>query len=396
MTLALDGIRVVEVSQFEVGTMCGQQLAWLGADVIKIEKPGQGDSTRAFPAFFATLNSSKRSVTIDLKADAGREAFLDLVRTADVVVENLAPGKFEALGLSYAVLRESNPRVVFARAKGFGSWGPYASYKAFDMVAQATSGAMVATGEAEGPPLIERFPVADNATGIHLALGIMAALWQRQITGVGQEVEATLHDTMLSMGRAWFALHRFGGDAHGTASSYGRNGNRAKAAGDVYPCKGGGRFDQVYILCMENRPMWQSLLELVGRPDLAAVDSDPFDASASDEHSRAVDDSISAWTSQRDKFEAMRLLGEAGVPAGAVLTPDEVIADAHNAAREMIVEVEHPSYGPCRILGSPIKLSASALRIDAPPLELGEHTAEVLGELGYSAEQVRAARNDDS
>src|SRR5262249_8702898 len=154
------------------------------------------------------LNSSKRSVTIDLKADAGRQAFLDLVQTADVVVENLAPGKFEALGLSYEVLCEINPRVVFARAKGFGSWGPYASYKAFDMVAQAPSGAMVATGEAEGPPLIERFPVADNATGIHLALGVMAALWQRQTTGRGQQVEATLHDTMLSMGRAWFALHR--------------------------------------------------------------------------------------------------------------------------------------------------------------------------------------------
>jgi formyl-CoA transferase len=391
---ALDGIRVVEVSQFEVGTVCGQQLAWLGADVIKVEKPGEGDGTRVWPAFFATLNSSKRSVTIDLKAAPGRQAFLDLVRTADVVVENLAPGKFEALGLAYEVLREVNARVVFARAKGFGTWGPYASYKAFDMIAQATSGAMVATGEADGPPLIERFPVADNATGIHLALAIMAALWQRQTTGEGQQVEASLHDTMLSMGRAWFALQRFGGEVHGTTSHHQRNGNRAKTAGDLYPCKGGDRFDQVYILCMETRPMWRALLELVGRPDLAAVDPDPFNAS--DQYSRAVDESISAWTSQHDKFEAMRLLGEAGIPAGAVLTPDEVIADPHNAAREMIVEVEHPSYGKCHILGSPLKLSASEMRIDAPAFELGEHTDEVLGDLGYSAEQVRATRNDKS
>src|SRR5262249_8859835 len=152
--------------------------------------------------------------------------------------------------LSYEVLCEINPRVVFARAKGFGSWGPYASYKAFDMVAQATSGAMVATGEAEGPPLIERFPVADNATGIHLALGIIAALGRRQTTGGGRKAGEPPPDTWLSMGRAWFALHRFGGDGHGDPSSYGRNGNRAKTAGDVYPCKGGGHFDQVYILCM--------------------------------------------------------------------------------------------------------------------------------------------------
>jgi formyl-CoA transferase len=222
----------------------------------------------------------------------------------------------------------------------------------------------------------------------------MAALWQRQTTGEGQQVEASLHDTMLSMGRAWFALQRFGGEVHGTTSHHQRNGNRAKTAGDLYPCKGGDRFDQVYILCMETRPMWRALLELVGRPDLAAVDPDPFNPS--DQYSRAVDESISAWTSQHDKFEAMRLLGEAGIPAGAVLTPDEVIADPHNAAREMIVEVEHPSYGKCHILGSPLKLSASELRIDAPAFELGEHTDEVLGDLGYSAEQVRAARNDKS
>jgi formyl-CoA transferase len=181
---------------------------------------------------------------------------------------------------------------------------------------------------------------------------------------------------MLSMGRSWFS-QQFGSDADSTASHYRRNGNRAKVAGDLYPCAGGGRFDQIYILCVESRPMWRVLLELVGRPDLVTAGSLP-----PEDYEAAVEECIRAWTSERDKFEAMRVLGEAGVPCGAVLTPHEVIADPHNAAREMIVEVEHPTYGTCRILGSPLKLSASPARIGPPPFELGEHTAEVLAELG--------------
>jgi formyl-CoA transferase len=386
--LALTGIRVVEVSQAEVATACGQQLAWLGADVIKVERPEGGDGTRRLPAFFGTLNSSKRSVVIDLKTAGGREVFLDLVRTADVVIENLSPGKFEEFGLGYETLRSANPRVVFARAKAFGTWGEYGTYKGYDMMAQAASGAMAATGTADGPPLIERFPVADNATGMHLALGIMAALWQRERTGKGQEVEVALHDTMLSMGRMWFSQY-FAPGGRPDAYQYMRNTNRCNVLGDLYPCAG-SRFDQIYIIANERRPMWATLLRIVGRPDLATR---PEKMSA-EEYDDEVNAAVRAWTATRDKFDVMQTLGEAGVPAAAVLTSEEVLENPHVHSREMIVEVEHDTHGRMTILGCPIKMSSSPAHIASPPLELGEHTAAMLRELGYPDTKLAALRAD--
>ncbi len=384
MECALGGIKVVECSQFEVGTACGQTLAWLGADVIKVEQPGRGDPARVYPIFFATLNSSKRSVTLNLKADAGRQAFLDLVATADVVLENMSPGKFESLGLDYDTLRAVNPRLVFARGKGFGTYGEYASYKSFEMIAQATGGAMAATGEASGPPMMERFPIADHATGVHLALGIVAALWQRERTGEGQQVEASMQDTTMSMGRMWFS-HHFAGNP------YLRTGNRQPGSGDLYPCAGGGQFDYIYILCMRTRPMWQALLQTIGRPELDHPSRHTHD-DLDDAFESELYESICAWTRRHDKFEAMRLLAHAGVPAGAVLTGEEVIADPHLRSRGMVVELEHETHGRVTIVGAPIKMAASPPRIVAPPMVLGEHTDEVLGDLGYTKERIEDLR----
>lgn len=385
---ALAGIRILEVSQFEVGTVCGQQLAWLGADVIKVERPDGGELGRRNPkSFFATLNSSKRGITIDLKSVRGIEVFLKLVQTADVVVENLSPGKFEQLGLSYDRLSEANPRIIFARAKGFGTWGPLSSYKSFDMVAQAMSGAMAATGTPGDPPLIERFPVADNATGIHLALGILAALWQRQQTGRGQQVETSLQDTMLSMGRMWFSFH-----VEGVALQ--RTGNHYWVGGDLYPCSGASKYDYVYLMLHPNRwTMWTALLTAIGRDDLADR-SELADPEQRLKVEKEIDNSLRSWLLRRDKHEALRELGAAGVPIGAVLSAEEVIADPHLRDRGMIVDVEHPTHGKITILGSPIKLSESPANISPPPLDLGADTDQVLAEAGLSQHEIDRLHHD--
>ena len=386
---ALHGIRVVEVTQFEVGTVCGQQLAWLGADVVKVEMPGVGELGRKMPSFFASLNSSKRGVTLNLKSDRGRSLFLELVRDADVVIENLAPGKFEALGIGYDVLAAENPGLVFARAKGFGTWGPYATYKSFDFIAQATSGAMAATGIPGGPPVIERFPVSDNATGIHLALGIMAALWQRRTTGTGQVVEVALHDAMLSMGRSWLARRIEDGRSP-------RDGNRFFPAGDLYPCRGETEFDAIYILCHPDRPaMWEGLFDVIGRPDLFAryllrlETEDDDDPAFGDD----VDAAITSWTSNQPKADAMHALARAGVPAGAVLDAPEVLRDPHVASRDMLVTVQHPVHGAITLVGCPIKLTDSPPRIFEAPMVLGEDTDDVLSELGHRPDEIAALRD---
>lgn len=385
---ALHGIRVVEVSQFEVGTVCGQQLAWLGADVVKVEMPGVGELGRKMPSFFASLNSSKRGVTLNLKSDRGRSLFLELIRDADVVIENLAPGKFEPLGIGYDVLAAENPGLVFARAKGFGTWGPYSTYKSFDFIAQATSGAMAATGIPGGPPVIERYPVSDNATGIHLALGVMAALWHRRTTGIGQVVEVALQDAMLSMGRSWLARRIEDGRSP-------RDGNRFFPAGDLYPCRGETEFDAIYILCHPDRPaMWAGLFDVIGRPDLFAryllqiVSGDGDDSAFGGD----VDAAITSWTSSQPKVAAMHALALAGVPAGAVLDAPEVLRDPHVASRDMLVTLHHPVHGAITLVGCPIKLSASPPRIFEAPMVLGEDTDDILTALGHLPDEIASFR----
>ena len=381
MDKALQDLRVVDLTQFEAGTSCTQMLAWLGADVIKVEQPNVGDPGRgvgqsdADAPYFIHYNSNKRSVTLNLKSERGREMFFELVRQADIVAENLAPGTLERLGLGYDVLSEINPAIILARVKGFGTYGPYSAYKSFDPVAQAAGGAFCATGEPDGPPMRPGTTSGDSATGMHAAIGILAALWQRQRTGKGQVVEVSMQDAIVNLSRTWMARSEQG------QVSPERTGNSLRASPGVgtFRCAPGGPDDYVYMIASPARkPMWEALVNAIGRPDLLddpRLDDPEQAVQATTEINRVIDD----WTRQRDKFEVMKILGEKGIPCSACFNAVDLYADEHLREREMIVSVEHPDRGQFTLPGCPVKLSDSPVDFRAAPL-LGQHNAEVFAE----------------
>jgi formyl-CoA transferase len=383
MSGALAGIKVVDVTNNQAGPSCGQMLAWLGAEVVKVEEPGKGDAARTVlrdrpnedSLFYLTFNSNKRSLTLDLKHPRGKEVFRALLATADVLLENFGPGVLERLGFAYPALRELNPRLVYASIKGFGSYGPYSDYKSYEPIAQAMGGAMSVTGFADGPPTYVWPSIGDSGTGMHCVIGILAALMQRHATGVGQQVEVSMQDAVVNLIRVSLRDHqRFG-------RPMGRTGNQLGAGvpGTIYRCHPGGPNDYVFVFAQQQ--MWHPLLRALGREDLIG-DPRYEAAEARSQRKAEVDALVEAWTMQRTKHDAMKALGGAGVPCGAVLDTGEVLEDPHLRARDMIVEVEHPVRGRFTTVGNPIKLSASPTRITPAPL-LGQHRREVLRELGY-------------
>ena len=394
MGKALEGIRVVDLTQFEAGTSCTQTLAWLGADVIKVEEPTRGDPGRTVlgsggangkdSEYFLNLNSNKRSVTLNLKSETGKQIFFDLVRQGDIVAENLAPGALERLGLGYDVLSEINPRIVLARIKGFGTYGPYSQYKSFDPVAQAAGGAFTTTGDPDGVPMKPGPNIGDTGTGMHAAIGILAALWQRQTTGKGQVVEVSMQDAVVNFTRV--AMCR--SDQGRTVPP--RRGGRwpGRPATGTFKCAPGGPDDYVYLIAGPMRAsMWHGLLRSIGREDLIE-DPEYQDPSKLSDKTDEINDMIEDWTTTRTKTDAMKILGEAGVPCSATFNAVDIYADEHLIEREMIVEYDHPQWGTFKMPGCPIKLSNSPVRVDSPPL-LGEHNAEVFSEfLGYGEEQL--------
>ena len=389
---ALEGIRVIDLTQFEAGTSCTEALAWLGADVIKVEEPKYGDPGRRsrtdIPGvdsiYFILLNLNKRSVTLNLRSETGKSLFLELVRQGDVVAENMAPGAMERLGLGYDVLKEVNPRIVLARIKGFGTYGPYSDYKAFDMIAQATGGAMTLTGFPGSPPLKPGPTIGDTGTGLHAAIGILGALWQRERTGEGQVVEVAMQDCIVNFCRVRLRGY------YETGESPPRPSNTIPGAvpGDIYKCKPGGADDYCYIYAQPVRPnMWDSILKVIGRDDLIG-DPGYSDPAWRVEHVDEVNQLIESWTIQHTKYEVMHQMGAAGVPAGATLNAVDLHQDPHLREREMIVEVEHPKRGALNLPGCPIKLSNSPTQITSSPL-LGEHNAEVYHQFfGYNEEDL--------
>ncbi len=392
MAKALEGIRVIDMTHNQAGPSCAQMLAWLGADVIKLEEPGKGDVARtnmrdrpdSDSLFFLVLNANKRSLTANLKAEQGKEIFRALLKTADVLVENFGPGALERLGFGYDALHQLNPRLIYASIKGFGTYGPNSSFKSFEPIAQATGGAMSVTGTPETPPFVNGAGVGDSGTGMHAVIGILAALEQRHNTGRGQKVEVSMQDAVLNLMRVRIRDHqRFG-------KTVARSGNRmgSNVPSDCYRCSPGGPNDYVFVTARGQ--MWVALLRAMGREDLIE-DHRYATAEARLENSQAVDSLIEEWTTQHTKHDVMQILGKVGIPCGAVFGTGDLIDDPHLREREMIVEVDHPSRRYLTV-GSPVKLSDSPLEITAPPL-LGQHNEELLAEvMGYDKKQVEKLR----
>jgi formyl-CoA transferase len=391
---ALDGMRILDLTQYEAGTSCTQALAWLGADVVKVERPGSGDPGRAAfeeygseeSDYFLNWNSNKRSVTIALDQPEGRALLLRLVPRFDVFVENFGPGVVEKLDLDYEAVRHANPGIIYGRIKGFGSSGPYADYKCFDPVALAAGGAFSVTGEADGPPMAPGPTIGDSGTGVQMALALCAAYVQRLRTGRGQLVEISMQEAVTYFMRTMIAM----GGKRGTRAAPRRGTGSGGALSRLYPCTPGGPNDFVCIMAITPR-MWQALCEAIERPELHR---DPRFASGAlrRENQGALYEAIAGWTAKHTKSEAMQKLAAAGVPAGAVLDTMDLYRDPHLLARDFVKTVEHETMGPIRLLGCPARLSESEVALEAAPL-LGRHTAEVLaGELAISEAEIADLR----
>ena len=387
MSLALSDVRILDLTQYEAGTSSTQALGWLGAQIVKVEPPVRGEPGRRLGAgnsvdstYFITLNNNKRSLTLDLKSDEGREIFLKLVPNFDIVVENFTLGTMERLGIGYDTLKAIHPQLIYCTVKGFGTTGPWAPTKSFDMVAQAAGGAMAVTGMADGMPLKPGPTIGDTGTGVQAAIGMLAALWQRQRDGVGQKVELSMQEAVTNYTRVPMTRREVAGDP---APPY---GDGLTAPTGLFPCKPGGRSDWVWVVVAGGR-MRKALMETIGRPDLIKPDAS---RTITRDEGDDVRQAIEAWTSQRTKYEVMDKMREVGVPSGPVLDSGEIFANEHLRERGMLVDIEHPTRGPMTLLGCPIRLSESPAVHRRAPL-LGEHTAEVLAEeLGLAASDVEA------
>ncbi|HET6606042.1 MAG TPA: formyl-CoA transferase [Rhodopila sp.] len=389
MSQALTGIRVIDMTHNQAGPACAQILGFLGADVIKLEEPKGGDVARtnlrdkldSDSLFFLILNANKRSLTLNLKTDEGKELFRKVIAQSDVLLENFGPGALDRLGLGYKELSRINPRLVYATIKGFGTYGPYSGYKSFEPIAQAMGGAMAVTGFPENPPTYVYPAIGDSGTGMHMAIGILAALQQRHSTGKGQHVEVSMQDAVVNLVRVSLRDHqRYGHPPPRVGNQLGRT-----VPGTTFPCAPGGPNDYVYIFCQPQ--MWKPLIDAMGQPSLG---DDPRFATpdARWENRAALEAVVTDWTKQRTKHEVMRILGQAGVPSGACQDTGEVLADPHLRERDMILDIDYPTRGTYQTVGCPIKLSDSPVEVTRPPL-LGEHSTDVLAELcGLDADSV--------
>ncbi|PWI14242.1 formyl-CoA transferase, partial [Streptomyces sp. Act143] len=382
--MALEGVRVLDMTHVQSGPSATQLLGWLGADVVKVEAPG-GDVTRGqlrdLPGvdslYFTMLNCNKRSVTLNTKSERGGQILAELIRGSDVLVENFGPGAVDRMGFTWERIREINPRIVYASIKGFGP-GPYTGFKAYEVVAQAMGGAMATTGEADGPPMATGAQIGDSGTGVHAVAGILAALLQRERTGRGQRVNVAMQHAVLNLCRvklrdqqrlARGPLAEYPNDDFGQEVPRSGNASGGGQPGWAVRCAPGGPNDYVYVIVQPAG--WKPLTRLIGRPELA---DDPEWAGPQARLPRLAKmfQLIEEWTSTLPKWRVLEELTAHDIPCGPVLSTKEIIEDASLAADDMIVTVEHPERGPFTTVGNPLKLSDSPTRITPSPL-LGQH-----------------------
>jgi formyl-CoA transferase len=404
MVKALEGVRVVDMTHVQSGPSSTQILAWLGADVIKVEVPGRGDVTRGqlrdVPGtdslYFTMLNCNKRSVTVNMKSTCGREVFGRLVADADILVENFGPGVMDRLGYPWERMHELNDRLIYASIKGFGP-GRYADFKAYEVVAQAMGGAMSTTGFEDGPPTATGAQIGDSGSGIHLVAAVLAALYQRTLTGRGQRVSVAMQDAVLNLCRVKFRdqqrlaagpLEEYPNAPFGDAVPRSGNASGGGQPGAALRCAPGGPNDYVYVIVQP--PGWAPITDLIGRPELAA---DPAWATSEARLPKLdkVFELIEEWTSRLTKWEVLDKLNAHDIPCGPILSTKELIEDETLAKLGSVVEVDHPERGRFKTIGCPLRLSDSPVEVTPPPL-LGEHTDEVLSFLGYEAEEIVALR----
>jgi formyl-CoA transferase len=410
MAKALDGVRILDFTHVQSGPTCTQLLAWFGADVIKVERAGTGDVTReqlrdipdADSLYFTMLNHNKRSVTIDTKNPEGKKVLETLIKTCDVLVENFAPGALDRMGFTWERIQELNPQMIVASVKGFGP-GPYEDCKVYENVAQCAGGAASTTGFDDGPPVVTGAQIGDSGTGLHLALGIVTALFQRTKTNRGQKVLAAMQDGVLNLCRVKLRdqqrLERTGvmkeypqypNGTFGEAVPRAGNASGGGQPGWILKCKGWEADPNAYIYFITQAPVWAKICNVIGKEEWA-TDPDYATPAARLPHLKEIFAEIERWTMTKTKFEAMDILNKYDIPCGPILSMKEIAEDESLRKTGTIVEVDHPVRGKYLTVGNPIKLSDSPTDVTRSPL-LGEHTDEVMTELGYSAQQIAALR----